>query len=425
MIRYCVNHQFNGVEIYFDTKPSSTVISELKIRRWRWLQAKKCWYNANTPSNLEYAKSICSSAEHRTTVHSQCNDVINSNSTTNTNLVECIDCRHIVSIHAHACPFCGCPLSYTMEQYSLLAREKEIARENAEKEAKRKKDEEQRIFYKKSALNLISTEFQSFFEEAMNIRLSPETISEDELELIESEYSDYSTYLRYCEATISEKKACLIKAIGFQSWETVPYRLQTRIIQHFQAATSTSSAFNLQADDIQPDLFIANAVRLAFADSDSQYSAWVQRYCLENYSKHTNKPDIAIKEVPIESSLADDIAAINGFRCSQKDYPDPKKGHFSAHSPTVKKAKNLDILVYKNALSETAKIKINTIQNELHKKYIGLRVGDAFLDSNGYRCVVVDIIHRDPFEGWTDLAPTLSVDNYPSVNFGHKRKWNQ
>ena len=164
MIRYCVNHQFNGVEIYFDTKPSSTVISELKSRRWRWLQTKKCWYNANTPSNLEYAKSICSSAEHRTTVHSQCNDVVNSNSTTNTNLVECIDCRHIVSIHAHACPFCGCPLSYTMEQYSLLAREKEIARENAEKEAKRKKDEEQRIFYKKSALNLISTEFQAFFD---------------------------------------------------------------------------------------------------------------------------------------------------------------------------------------------------------------------------------------------------------------------
>ena len=204
MIRYCVNQQFNGVEIYFDTKPSATVISELKSRKWRWLQTKKCWYNTNTPSNLEYAKSICSSAEHRTTVQSQGNDVVNSNSTTNTNLVECIDCRHIVSIHAHACPFCGCPLSYTMEQYSLLAREKETARENAEKEAKRKKAEEQRIFYKKSALNLISTEFQSFFEEAMNIRLSPETISEDELELIESEYSDYSTYLRYCEATISE-----------------------------------------------------------------------------------------------------------------------------------------------------------------------------------------------------------------------------
>ena len=70
-------------------------------------------------------------------------------------------------------------------------------------------------------------------------------------------------------------------------------------------------------------------------------------------------------------------------------------------------------------------IKINIQKNEGHKRYLGLKIGDSFLDSKGFRCVVTDIIRKDPYQDWQDLAPTLSIDEYPSVSYGHGRKWNR
>ena len=123
--------------------------------------------------------------------------------------------------------------------------------------------------------------------------------------------------------------------------------------------------------------------------------------------------------------MEDDIKAIR--RCTASNHNGKKadeEGSSNKYS-AARAVQNADILVYRSAEMTTVQIKINIQKNEGHKRYLGLKIGDAFLDSKGYRCVVVDIIRKDPYQGWKDLAPTLSVDNYPSVNFGHKRKWNQ
>ena len=97
----------------------------------------------------------------------------------------------------------------------------------------------------------------------------------------------------------------------------------------------------------------------------------------------------------------------------------------SNKNPIAKAAQNADILVYRSAEMTTVQIKINIQKNEGHKRYLGLKIGDSFLDSKGFRCVVTDIIRKDPYQDWQDLAPTLSVDEYPSVSYGHGRKWNR
>ena len=38
------NEEVQGIEIYFDTKPSYDIISELKENKFRWHNVKKCWY---------------------------------------------------------------------------------------------------------------------------------------------------------------------------------------------------------------------------------------------------------------------------------------------------------------------------------------------------------------------------------------------
>ena len=38
------NEMVQGIEVYFDTKPSYDIISELKENKFRWHNVKKCWY---------------------------------------------------------------------------------------------------------------------------------------------------------------------------------------------------------------------------------------------------------------------------------------------------------------------------------------------------------------------------------------------
>ena len=52
------NEENNGIELYFDKKPSQTVLDALKANRWKWHFKKKCWYNILTDSSLAIAQSI-------------------------------------------------------------------------------------------------------------------------------------------------------------------------------------------------------------------------------------------------------------------------------------------------------------------------------------------------------------------------------
>lgn len=53
-----INPDFNGIEVYFPSKPSEAVREALKAAGWRWHRKKGCWYNRNTESNLQGLRSI-------------------------------------------------------------------------------------------------------------------------------------------------------------------------------------------------------------------------------------------------------------------------------------------------------------------------------------------------------------------------------
>ena len=52
------NEQFNGLEVYFDTKPEKETIEALKSRFFRWHGLKKCWYARNTEANLAFLQAL-------------------------------------------------------------------------------------------------------------------------------------------------------------------------------------------------------------------------------------------------------------------------------------------------------------------------------------------------------------------------------
>ncbi|MCR4929103.1 MAG: DEAD/DEAH box helicase [Lachnospiraceae bacterium] len=53
------NQEHNGIEIYFDSKPSNLILSSIKGAGWRWSSYKRCWYNYYSNSNYAFANSIC------------------------------------------------------------------------------------------------------------------------------------------------------------------------------------------------------------------------------------------------------------------------------------------------------------------------------------------------------------------------------
>lgn len=59
MSYYKRNYDQNGIEIYFDKKPSEIVRTSLKENGWRWNGYKLCWYNYFSDSHLEFAEGIC------------------------------------------------------------------------------------------------------------------------------------------------------------------------------------------------------------------------------------------------------------------------------------------------------------------------------------------------------------------------------
>lgn len=61
MARYIRNYDKNGIEIYFDNKPSVSIRDALKANGWRWSGFNKCWYNYYSDDNIRFAEEICSS----------------------------------------------------------------------------------------------------------------------------------------------------------------------------------------------------------------------------------------------------------------------------------------------------------------------------------------------------------------------------
>ena len=57
-LRVEINPEFDGVEVYFPTKPSEEARAALKAAGYRWHSKKKCWYAKNTEQHLQALRAI-------------------------------------------------------------------------------------------------------------------------------------------------------------------------------------------------------------------------------------------------------------------------------------------------------------------------------------------------------------------------------
>lgn len=162
MATYQFAPEHNGIEIYFDEKPSESIRRELKINGWRWHTGKGCWFTKNSSSAESLAKKLCSQPTPILPPQ-DCSVTIYQNfgstpvgtltiskseqgyslSSTN-NQVVCCDCNRFFSIHAQACPFCGCPINYVAEYY-YKTYNPELIRQQQLQQAKKQQEEQRRI----------------------------------------------------------------------------------------------------------------------------------------------------------------------------------------------------------------------------------------------------------------------------------------
>ena len=60
------NEELKGIEIYFDEKPQTEILSTLKAEGFRWHHVKKCWYNKISDKVLELVNQLSNGLEIQT-----------------------------------------------------------------------------------------------------------------------------------------------------------------------------------------------------------------------------------------------------------------------------------------------------------------------------------------------------------------------
>jgi len=58
MCNMVLNQELNGVELYFDNKPSQEILNNLKGNSFRWSGKKLCWYAKQSPNTLTIAQEL-------------------------------------------------------------------------------------------------------------------------------------------------------------------------------------------------------------------------------------------------------------------------------------------------------------------------------------------------------------------------------
>ena len=58
MIKILENKEKQGLEVYFENKPSQEIIQGLKSHFFRWHTSKKCWYNKKTQERLAFLETL-------------------------------------------------------------------------------------------------------------------------------------------------------------------------------------------------------------------------------------------------------------------------------------------------------------------------------------------------------------------------------
>ena len=62
MCNMVLNSELNGVELYFDNKPSQEILNNLKGNSFRWSGKKLCWYAKQSPNTLTIAQELSGEA---------------------------------------------------------------------------------------------------------------------------------------------------------------------------------------------------------------------------------------------------------------------------------------------------------------------------------------------------------------------------
>jgi hypothetical protein len=60
---YALNHEHNGVELFFDSKPAPSMLATLKAGGWRWNGIKKCWYHKQSEATISMARDLSDGKE--------------------------------------------------------------------------------------------------------------------------------------------------------------------------------------------------------------------------------------------------------------------------------------------------------------------------------------------------------------------------
>lgn len=231
--------ELNGIEIYFKEKPDDETIDELKDNRWRWHSTKRCWYSKNNADSLALAKKICGTPDKqgttkkkidsgsRSSVFSQSNiappqivsfGMLNGNQTAGTftieklnqgytihstnNLIPCCDCYRFFSVHATACPFCGCPISYMADFYFKKGvEETRLQNQKSQQEAYERQRQEEELEKKRQLAELKRKREELLKEREELLRKQAE---EEKLRARASEIREICKELSLPESTITE-----------------------------------------------------------------------------------------------------------------------------------------------------------------------------------------------------------------------------
>ena len=181
MAKYKLVPELNGIEIYFDEKPSADIRAEMVKNYWRWNGTKGCWYTKHSKQAEKLAKELCGKASSEFIskpahpIKNTSNSVsfeLKSNifttriyikktgetytwSSTN-NQIACADGNRFFSVHAPACIFCGCPIMHTVETHyskQLLRKAQELQKQ-AEERA-----ESRRLEYKRKVVGIFNKQY--------------------------------------------------------------------------------------------------------------------------------------------------------------------------------------------------------------------------------------------------------------------------
>ena len=198
MVSYKLVPEHNGVELYFDEKPSTSVCNELKAAGWRWHSVKRCWFTKKSDKSLALAKKFSADSEEQKYVPSSFNahnaqkvqtaevrfdqntgsTYISSVTITKTqnechisstnNQIICCDCGRFFSVHAPSCPFCGCPMSYIAEHYLKKFDSKVLAEQKRQRELEIQRQQKAEAQRKATLIRKLKTDckyYRSAFDE--------------------------------------------------------------------------------------------------------------------------------------------------------------------------------------------------------------------------------------------------------------------